>query len=438
MPRAMKTGAMTPKSAGAIAIAAAIEPPTHSFLQEGVANWVAKIPSMPAPSRPDKLMIRLNETEKYALDNAAAIRGLATASWARSVLLRQANESSMGAALHTSSDEATSGPELLSLFCGPGGLDLGFRRTGFRTRIAFDIDQESVNTFNRNHANGRPVAFRRDLRDLTVDEIFETTGPFQPVGVIGGPPCQSFSVSNVFQSDDDPRHDLPAVYASLLAKINRRHPISFFLFENVPGLLGKRHIHRYEKFKELFREAGFEISERLLDAQNYGVPQQRERIFIIGINRAIHPQVEWRWPPERSERLTVADVLRNLPEPIHNEKGLDASNIPHHPNHWTMVPRSKKFSIPGMLDEGQAWGRSFRTLKWDEPSWTVAYGNREVHVHPNGRRRLSVYEAMLLQSFPPTYQLTGNISSQIRLVSEAVAPQIAFYLALSVRLCLGI
>ena len=83
-------------------------------------------------------------------------------------------------------------------------------------------------------------------------------------------------------------------------------------------------------------------------------------------------------------------------------------------------------------------GRSFRVLSWNEPSWTVAYGHREVHVHPNGNRRLSIYEAMLLQSFPKSYKLTGNISNQVRLISEAVPPKLAFCIAKSIRSCLGI
>ncbi len=102
-----------------------------------------------------------------------------------------------------------------------------------------------------------------------------------------------------------------------------------------------------------------------------------------------------------------------------------------------MVPRSEKFSN-GIMEQGRVIGRGFRVLSWDEPSWTVAYGHREVHIHLNGKRRLSIYEAMLLQSFPESFRLTGNISAQIRLVSEAVSPRLAWHIALSIRDCLGI
>jgi DNA (cytosine-5)-methyltransferase 1 len=98
-----------------------------------------------------------------------------------------------------------------------------------------------------------------------------------------------------------------------------------------------------------------------------------------------------------------------------------------------MTPKSKSFSTPGALVPGTARGRSFRTLHWDQPSPTVAYGNREVHVHPDSRRRLSVYEAMLLQGFPPTYELLGSLSDQVTQVSEAVPPPLGHAIAESVK-----
>src|SRR5690606_4491738 len=161
----------------------------------------------------------------------------------------------------------------------------------------FDVYPEAVNTFNFNHSKYGSAAYVQDVTQLDVDRLDELAGrEFRPVGVLGGPPCQSFSVSNVYQSDDDPRHRLPAAYAALLGKLNRRHPISFFVFENVPGLLGKKHIHRYEAFKEMFASAGFRLYEKLMDAKEYGVPQERERIIIVGINEKKHPDVVWDPP----------------------------------------------------------------------------------------------------------------------------------------------
>jgi DNA (cytosine-5)-methyltransferase 1 len=98
-----------------------------------------------------------------------------------------------------------------------------------------------------------------------------------------------------------------------------------------------------------------------------------------------------------------------------------------------MTPKSRNFHTPGALIPGTSRGRSFRTLDWEQPSPTVAYGNREVHVHPDGRRRLSVYEALLLQGFPTTYELQGSLSDQVTQVSEAVPPPLGPAIGESVK-----
>ncbi len=383
--------------------------------------------------REEKIMIRVGQNEKALFDRASAENGLATASWARMELFRAVNKQSTAPI----SRNGHSDLPLLSLFCGPGGLDEGFKQAGFSTVIAFDNDDECINSFRQNHKAAK--AFERDITQLSLSEIDELNGePLKPVGVIGGPPCQSFSVSNVHQREDDPRHKLPEVYAGLLKQLNQRHPLSFFVFENVPGLLGKRHRDRYERFKELFGKAGFQIAEQLLDAKDFGVPQERPRIIIVGINQKLHPGATWEPPAPEKTVKTVKETIAHLPEPVYRTDEINPDEIPVHPNHWCMMPRSKKFRKEGVLKEGQMFGRSFRTLFWDKPSWTVAYGHREVHVHPSGRRRLSIYEAMLLQTFPKSYRLTGNISAQIRLVSEAVPPRLGWQIAVSIRRSLGI
>ncbi len=388
--------------------------------------------------RDSKLMIRLSASEKALLEETAAEQGLKVASWARRVLLRgaKAEMGSEDTPAYGLNGSGRARPELLSLFCGPGGLDEGFRQAGFRTALATDIDKDCVATFRHNHPEAK--TFTADIAALTprkLDRIYG--GEFAPFGVIGGPPCQSFSVSNVHQKDDDPRHNLPLAYAKLLKALNRRRPISFFLFENVPGLLGPRHKERYLRFKEEFQLAGFKVYEALLDAKDYGVPQERPRVFIVGINAKAYPGAEWLPPPPGDEVRTVRDTIAGLPEPVHNAKGLDPETFPVHPNHWCLVPKSRKFGNAN-LKEGQMFGRSFRTLRWDAPSWVVAYGHREVHVHPRGHRRLSIYEAMLLQTFPHQYELLGNMTAQVRLVSEAVPPRLGFSIAESIRKALGL
>ena len=157
---------------------------------------------------------------------------------------------------------------------------------------------------------------------------------------------------------------------------------------------------------------------------------------MVGINRLLHPGVDWVEPAKHMVTRTVRDAIGHLPDPVYFEKGLDPGSFPVHPNHWCANVKSKKFIAASPIPEGHSLGRSFRTLHWDEPSPTVAYGHREMHVHPSGMRRVSMYEAMLLQSFPKSYRLYGTLSSQVKQVSEAVPPLLAKEIALQVRSCL--
>ncbi len=324
---------------------------------------------------------------------------------------------------------------IISFFCGPGGLDEGFRNEGFQTIFAVDVDLAAANTFKKNHPHSKVTC--KDLKSLSaVDILARIPEDKVPIGVLGGPPCQSFSISNVHSKSRDIRHSLPTTYASLLQEINKNRSISFFVFENVPGLKSKKHIRKYKNFLKSFKKAGFKLFETELNAVNYGVAQNRKRIFIIGINKKLYKKADWKSPRRSSKsNLTVKDLIANLPEPISFSDAKNCDEIPFHPNHWCMTPKSKKF---GKKNNSSTMGRSFRRLNWNKPSWTVAYGNREVHVHPDGKRRLSVFEAMRLQSFPDSYVISGTLSDQIRLVSEAVPPKLAASIARSIKLALDL
>lgn len=323
---------------------------------------------------------------------------------------------------------------LLSLFCGAGGLDLGFERAEFQIGLAFDKKADSIESYNHNRP-GNVHGYCADVNDITLESLDRLWGgEFRPDGLIGGPPCQSFSQANRSITDSDPRHQLPLVYARLLKALNERNPVKFFVMENVKGLRSGLHAHRLALFKKALSDAGFHVSEQLLNAADYGTPQNRERLFIVGFNRQLFGRITWRRPAKahKAQRnLPVEKVLRGLPEPVHFSKSADPDQFPHHRNHWCMAPKSARFTNGG-LKTGDSSHRSFKTLAWDKPSITVAYGHREVHVHPGCHRRLSVYEAMLLQGFPHRYELLGSLSSQIDQVSEAVPPPMAEAVALSV------
>lgn len=323
-------------------------------------------------------------------------------------------------------------PSVLSLFCGAGGLDLGFEEAGFSVDLALDVRRDSIASYNRNRL-GPARGTVQDVRQVTptlLDSLTERM--LQPTGVIGGPPCQSFSRATS-NSDTDPRHDLPLHFIRVVRELNRRHPVHFVAFENVPGLLRQSHAGRFATIVDTLSHAGFRVFQAVLNAQDFGVPQDRPRLILVGLNRNLYSSTDWAAPvPVPEAPRTVQQAIGRLPHPTLWRRGLTSAEIAHHPNHWCMVPKSKNFASTGALVPGTARGRSFRTLEWEKPSPTVAYGNREVHIHPDCTRRLSVHEALRLQGFPDRYVLHGTLSSQITQVSEAVPPPLALAVARSV------
>lgn len=316
---------------------------------------------------------------------------------------------------------------VVSLFSGPGGLDLGFHDAGFSSIFAADFDSSSVETYNHNLP---PVAQRKDLAAVDPKEILEAisaTGKV-PRGVIGGPPCQSFSQANVRQRRNDPRKKLIFSFASLVKAIDAKFDIDFFLMENVAALAKPKHRRILGRLKTAFRSSGFTVYQRVMNAAEFGVPQKRQRLFLVGIKHDIAGFARFQFPEPQKDRKTVRQAIGHLGEPVFFDRAKPKRRIPFHRNHWTMFPRSDKFGVASKQQ-----GRSFQRLQWNKPSRAVAYGHREIHVHPSGRRRLSILEAMLLQGFPQRYRLSGNLSEQVTQVSNAVPPPLARSIALSIQ-----
>jgi DNA (cytosine-5)-methyltransferase 1 len=317
---------------------------------------------------------------------------------------------------------------VLSLFCGAGGLDYGFLRAGFNSVLAMDREESAVATYNANLPDC--VARTADLSrstNQTVLKLVEGSGCI-PRGVIGGPPCQGFSLGNTKASIDDPRNLMALRYCDLIREVNKVYHLDFFVFENVIGLRSSKHNQRLCDIKDRLDRAGFDVYQHELDAQFFGVPQRRRRLFLVGINRMRHPGVIFTFPNGTQEVRTVRSAIEGLPDPVYRKWGMAEGDVPYHPNHWTMPPFSKRFA-----DQTFNGGRSFRRLDWERPSWTVAYGNREIHVHPDGKRRLTILEAMLLQKFPKKFVIKGNFSQQVQQVSNAVPPPVARAVASAIR-----
>lgn len=335
--------------------------------------------------------------------------------------------------LDADNDSQQSRPRIVSLFSGAGGLDLGFNKAGYEIVYAFDIDRDAVETHKKAFPN--TCCEQADLVELGADGLLEKVGGLlqldESIGVIGGPPCQGFSRSNSNSRADDPRNELPALYLEIVKALKTKYKVEFIVFENVLGIEDKKHKHTFDGIKQTLEELGLHQSVGEYDAFEFGVPQHRHRVIIAAFDSdaALHG---FRPIPQINGNTTVAEAIGNLPEPSYCSRGGTGENS-FHANHWTMKPKSLRFAHPEQFKQD---GRSFRRLAWDKPSPTVAYGHREIAVHPDGKRRLSVYEAMQLQGFPKDYVLYGSFSAQVQQVSNAVPPPLAYSLAVAVTTAL--
>ncbi|MEO8381598.1 MAG: DNA (cytosine-5-)-methyltransferase [Acidobacteriota bacterium] len=315
----------------------------------------------------------------------------------------------------------------MSLFSGPGGLDLGFHKAGFETVFAADFSERAVETYNDNLP---PVSRQLDLASTSPEEIVRLlrAGGTAPRGVIGGPPCQSFSQANVRQRRDDPRRRLIFRFAEIVQGVDAAFGLDFFLMENVSALAQPKHRKLLDKLKRSFEKSGFIVYEAVKNARDFGVAQRRPRLFLVGIKRDLARFAAFEFPDGEPGSKTVRSEIQHLPDPVFFDRANTGKRVPFHPNHWTMKPRSEKF-----LAAANGTGRSFKKLDWDSESPAVAYGHREIHVHPTGTRRLSILEAMLLQGFPQKFKLRGNLSEQVTQVSNAVPPPLAQAMAAAIR-----
>jgi DNA (cytosine-5)-methyltransferase 1 len=324
-------------------------------------------------------------------------------------------------------------PPIVSLFCGAGGLDLGFRNEGFRIPVAFDFSEACIRTHRSNFPRSRGI--RADLGTIAKREFVDYVRPHirlgTRIGIIGGPPCQGFSRANTNSIAGDPRNKMPTVYLELIASLQTNYSVDFVVFENVLGMRDPKHAKTYNAFINGLTSLGFDVSEDVLCAFDFGVPQMRRRIVLSAFRS--NEEFGRIMPLSREGVKTVREAIGGLGVPRYFARGLGESDMPIHPNHWTMKPRSSRFANPS-----STWslGRSFKRLRWEYPSPTVAFGHREMHVHPDGTRRLSIYEAMLLQGFPSSFVLKGNLSEQVEQVSNAVPPPLAQSIAAAVRTAL--
>lgn len=317
--------------------------------------------------------------------------------------------------------------KIASFFSGAGGLDLGFTNAGFNLVFANDNWEGCWETFEKNH--GIPIN-KKSITKIQPDEVPDV------IGFVGGPPCQSWSLAGAMKGIKDPRG---RVFYDYVRLIREKQPL-FFLAENVAGILSKRHIGEFMKIVNSFKKIGYNVSFKLLDALDYGVPQERKRVFIVGYHEKLGRRFEF--PKPHPKKLTLNEAIGDLPEAkAASEKNRTNGNL-EITNHEYM---NGGFSTIYMSRN--------RVRNWDEPSFTIQAGGRHAPCHPKAPkmkfvekdkrefikgkedlyRRLSVRECARIQTFPDNFTFYySQIADGYKMIGNAVPVKLAEALALKI------
>ncbi|MEL7734234.1 DNA cytosine methyltransferase [Bacillus velezensis] len=286
---------------------------------------------------------------------------------------------------------------VLELFCGGGLGAIGFKAAGYDIVKALDFDKNAVKAYRHNFGD---YVEQADISAVDIESLPNTDVIF------GGPPCQDFSVAGKGAGADGERGKLVWRYLEI---IERKQPKAF-VFENVKGLITKRHRPTFDALIEKFNEIGYEIEWKALSAWDYGVAQKRERVFIVGIRKDLGFTFEFPKPLEGDYQARVLrDVIGDLPEPEHQDCG----------KYWT--PKNN-----------YNYDQANRIQSMNDPSNTIlAHHNTSQPIHPTeAPRRFTVRECLRIQSAPDTYILPDDISlsAQYRIVGNGIASRVAWYI----------
>lgn len=319
---------------------------------------------------------------------------------------------------------------IISLFSGAGGLDKGFENCGFKTLWANEFDKAIWDTYRYNFP-------QTELNTQSIRNVDKRSLP-KCDGLIGGPPCQSWSEAGALRGIKDKRGQLFFDYIDVLREKN---PM-FFLAENVSGMLSPRNAGALSYIKELFKESGYVLYDKLLNASNYSVPQDRKRIIFIGIRNDIDKK--FTFPDEKEKKVFLVDSIYDLKDTAipagekNYTKGTECCN-----NHEYM---HGSFSSIYMSRN--------RVRSWNEPSFTIQAGGRHAPIHPNAPkmikieknkqifkpgyenlyRRLSVRECARIQTFDDNFSFKYNkVSDGYKMVGNAVPVKLSESIALQIK-----
>lgn len=322
---------------------------------------------------------------------------------------------------------------IVSFFAGAGGLDLGFQKAGFDVIWANEYDKDIWETYEKNHPNTK--LDRRSIVDIQSDEVPECDG------IIGGPPCQSWSEAGSLRGINDKRGQL---FYDFIRILEAKQP-KFFLAENVSGMLLERHSEALKNIKELFKNAGtgYELSFKLLNASDFDVPQDRKRVFFVGIRKDLNFKFEF--PQPLKKKVTLEDKISDLQNTVVPAKEGNKTNKEN------CKVSNHEYMIGGFSSMFMSRNR---VRSWDEQSFTIQAGGRHAPIHPqapkmkfieqNKRvfvpgkedlyRRLSVRECARIQTFPDNFTFHYNhISAGYKMIGNAVPVNLAKHLAKSIK-----
>lgn len=298
----------------------------------------------------------------------------------------------------------------VSLFCGAGGLDMGFHRAGFKTLWANDSDIDACKT-HQAWSNAKVVCGDISKVDMTMIPVTDV--------VLGGFPCQGFSLSGPRKIDDS-RNTLYKYYVKLV----KQNLPKAFIGENVKGLLTMGNGQIIDAIIEDFSKCGYNVFHKLINVRNFGVPQDRERVIIIGFNKDLGI-TDFSLPDSNGERSTLADALHGLP-PV---KPDEVCNAPFSSRYMS---RNRKrgwndvsYTVPAMAKQVTLYPGSPDMIKVHQDLWKFG---------TNGEtRRLSWRECAAIQTFPPDMVFFGNLTSIYKQIGNAVPVHLAEYVANYIR-----
>ncbi len=340
----------------------------------------------------------------------------------------------------------------VDLFCGAGGLSTGLEESGFNGLLACDYNKSAIDTMNINHPNSINIA--EPVQNLTKKRLKELIGDKKVNLVCGGPPCQGFSTIGLGNPDDE-RNSLFKNFIKVIKILNP----DFVLFENVTGLLSKKNEKTLEAILKSFSKIGYYTHLNMMQAQQFGVAQNRRRTIII----AHKPKFNYKFPKAMydlqvkgrfNKAITLGDEFKKIKKSmINNDKmhDLDSAkiskkldlkriqNIPeggkirYEKDELAYLPKRLRLDLDWkQIKEGRLRENHYHRLSRKLPSPTINTHNHH-YFHPTEDRKLTLREFALLQSFPIDYQFSGSRNSIIRQIGNAVPPRFAKVLGDSIK-----